>query len=61
MAVYYKWIKGCHSGATLTNGLWTYLTWGSGTSGIEQMPQLKANTGKNDDTQNQDFGYFFNV
>ena len=58
MAVYYKWIKGCHSGATLTNGLWTYLTWGSGTSGIEQMPQLKANTGKNDDTQNQDFGYF---
>ena len=65
MAVYYKWIKGCQAGAKLANtegasdaGLWTYLTWGSGTTGVEQMPLLKANIGKDDTTQSKNFGYF---
>ena len=57
MAVYYKWIKGCASGASLTGGLWTYLKWGSGDGGVNQMPRLTVNTGKNDTSQTKDLGY----
>lgn len=57
MAVYYKWIKGCAPGASLTSGLWTYLKWGSGDSGTSQMPTLHINTGKNDTTQSGEMGY----
>lgn len=57
MAVYYKWIKGCAPGASLTDGLWTYLKWGTGTVGTNQMPTLHINTGKNDSAQSVDLGY----
>lgn len=64
MAVYYKWIKGCQAGAKLSGtdaGLWTYLKWGSGTTGIDQMPTLHANVGKNDTTQSANFGYLLST
>lgn len=57
MAVFYKWIKGCEVGSGLTSGLWTYLKWGSGTTGIDQMPTLHVNAGKNDTTQTTNLGY----
>lgn len=57
MAVFYKWIKGCEPGASLTDKQWTYLKWGSGNSGVNQMPRLYSNSGKNDDTQGTDLGY----
>ncbi len=64
MAVYYKWIKGCQAGAKLAStegtsdaGLWTYLKWGTGTTGIDQMPTLYTNVGKNDETQTGELGY----
>lgn len=68
MAVYYKWIKGCQAGAKLANsegqsdaGLWTYLKWGTGTTGINQMPTLYGNIGKNDITQSANFGYLLST
>ena len=30
MAVFYKGIKGCSTGASLNKGLWTYITWSNG-------------------------------
>lgn len=55
MAVYYKWIKGCASGANLSEGLWTYIKWGnkstfssSDTNQTGALPQLYARIGKDD-------------
>lgn len=59
MAVYYKWIKGCSSGANLDSGLWTYINWGnksafssSDTNQTEALPQLYARIGKDDTSIN---------
>lgn len=56
MAVYYKWIKGCATNATLTEGAWTYLTWG-GTVGTAttSLPKLEITTGR--DGVKTDLGY----
>ena len=40
MAVFYKWLKGCESGASLDVGQWSYITWGGktgSTSGVENV------------------------
>lgn len=60
MAVYYKWIKGCSSGANLDSGLWTYLKWGSGTAGlsVSNLPHIYTYTGKQDNPETEnDLGY----
>ena len=60
MAVYYKWIKGCAPGASLTKGLWTYLKWGSGDAGTStnNLPHIYTYTGKQDNpTTENDLGY----
>ena len=60
MAVYYKWIKGCQTGASLTGGLWTYLEWGSGDAGTStnNLPHIYTYTGKQDNpTTKNDLGY----
>lgn len=60
MAVYYKWIKGCAPGASLTKGLWTYLKWGSGDAGTStnNLPHIYTYTGKQDTpTTENDLGY----
>ena len=56
MSVFYKRVKGCAAGASLTSGLWTYLTWGttyrdSDSIGEEvlHMPTLSVAKGKEDD------------
>lgn len=56
MAVYYKWIKGCATNATLTEGAWTYLTWGDtvGTT-TASLPKLEIATGW--DGAKTDLGY----
>ena len=47
MAIYYKWIKGCASGANLQDGAWTYLTWGNEiTDTISSLPKLEISCGK---------------
>ena len=71
MAVYYKWIKGCAAGSTLTSGLWTYLKWGGnansannddGSAGktTNNLPHIYTYIGKEDnpdpETEN-DLGY----
>ena len=55
MAVYYKWIKGCASSATLGTKQWTYINWGSknafsssDTNQTTALPQLYARIGKDD-------------
>lgn len=71
MAVYYKWIKGCAAGSTLTSGLWTYLKWGGnanstnnadGSAGktTNNLPHIYTYIGKKDnpETENEnDLGY----
>ena len=60
MAVYYKWIKGCASGASLDSGLWTYLKWGSGTAGlsVNNLPHIYTYRGKQDNPETEnDLGY----
>ena len=44
MAVFYKWIKGCPEGASLNNGLWTYITWSNSSSGkwFDYLPQISV-------------------
>lgn len=60
MAVYYKWIKGCSEGSTLTNGLWSYIKWGSGdaSTNTNNLPTLWTDIGKSDSGQENDLGYF---
>ena len=68
MAVYYKWIKGCSEGSTLTSGLWSYIKWaGNSTSAptgkINDLPYLYVAKGKKDDLDTsidevKDLGYF---
>ena len=53
MAVFYKWIKGCTSGADITSGLWTYLQWGGEnqtevTGTVVDLPKITILKGKND-------------
>lgn len=59
MAVYYKWIKGCSSGATLVDGAWTYITWGTninaGTSMTGVLPKIEIANGR--DGSRTDLGY----
>ena len=69
MAVYYKWIKGCAAGSTLTSGLWTYLKWGGnansvnnadGSAGktINNLPHIYVYIGKKDNPETEnDLGY----
>lgn len=69
MAVYYKWIKGCAAGSSLTEGLWTYLKWGGnansvnnadGSAGktINNLPHIYAYIGKKDNPETEnDLGY----
>ena len=69
MAVYYKWIKGCAAGSSLTEGLWTYLKWGgnansvnnaNGSAGktINNLPHIYAYIGKKDNPETEnDLGY----
>lgn len=69
MAVYYKWIKGCAAGSTLTSGLWTYLKWGGnansannddGSAGktINNLPHIYTYIGKEDNPEiENDLGY----
>ena len=64
MAVYYKWIKGCASGSTLTTGLWTYLKWGNGATGdptkksTDNLPHIYTYIGKQDNPETEnDLGY----
>ena len=69
MAVYYKWIKGCAAGSTLTSGLWTYLKWGGnansantadGSAGktINNLPHIYTYIGKKDNPETEnDLGY----
>ena len=57
MAVYYKWIKGCASGADLTKGAWTYITWGNTVNGsAAALPKLEVCAGR--DGSRTDLGYF---
>ena len=58
MAVYYKWIKGCATNANLSNGLWSYLKWGEGTSGtsVNNLPTLYTSDGRVDEPSNS-LGY----
>lgn len=60
MAVYYKWIKGCASGADLKTGAWTYITWGTKVSSKanEALPKLTIQTGRNSTEAGTDLGYF---
>ena len=60
MAVYYKHIKGCEAGASLTSGAWSYISWGTGTdiTKTDVMPQLRISTGKNDTATSGSLGYF---
>ena len=69
MAVYYKWIKGCAAGSTLTSGLWTYLKWGGnadstnnadGSTGktTNNLPHIYTYIGKEDNPKTEnDLGY----
>ena len=69
MAVYYKWIKGCAAGSTLTSGLWTYLKWGGnansannddGSAGktTNNLPHIYTYIGKEDNPKiENDLGY----
>ena len=69
MAVYYKWIKGCAAGSTLTSGLWTYLKWGGnansannddGSAGktTNNLPHIYTYIGKKDNPEAEnDLGY----
>ena len=69
MAVYYKWIKGCAAGSTLTSGLWTYLKWGGnansannadGSAGktTNNLPHIYTYIGKKDNPETEnDLGY----
>lgn len=69
MAVYYKWIKGCAEGASLTKGLWTYLKWGGRTENgtdvdagksADNLPHIYTYTGKQDNPEKEnenDLGY----
>lgn len=63
MAVYYKWIKGCASGSSLTDGLWTYLKWGGGADvaagkTTNNLPHIYTYIGKKDNPENEnDLGY----
>lgn len=61
MAVYYKWIKGCASGANLSEGLWTYIKWGSGNASlsVNNLPTLYTTNGKVDTPdEDRNLGYF---
>ena len=72
MAVYYKWIKGCQTGASVDSGLWSFITWGRTHStneptssdslssyGTSVMPRLKIKIGKDNTNENPvDLGYF---
>ena len=60
MAVYYKWIKGCASGADLKTGAWTYITWGTKVSSKanEALPKLTIQTGRDSTEAGTDLGYF---
>lgn len=61
MAVYYKWIKGCASGANLSEGLWTYIKWGNGdvSSSVDNLPTLYTTKGKVDTPEDsRSLGYF---
>lgn len=56
MAVYYKWIKGCASGATLTDGAWSYITWGNTVGdSTAALPKIEICTGR--DGSKTDLGY----
>lgn len=57
MAVYYKWIKGCSTSASLTTGAWTYITWGNtvGTSMENSLPKIEVADGR--DGTKTDLGY----
>lgn len=63
MAVYYKWIKGCAVGSSLTDGLWTYLKWGGGTNvtagkTTNNLPHIYTYIGKEDNPKTEnDLGY----
>lgn len=64
MAVYYKWIKGCESGAGLDKGSWTYIKWGTAkdktTADLtkEVMPTIFVNSnGKNDTEHSFNLGH----
>lgn len=62
MAVYYKWIKGCAPGATLDDGQWSYISWGtSNQNNTDALPTLKITSGKKDVSNVDnvtDLGYF---
>lgn len=62
MAVYYKWIKGCAPGATLDDGQWSYISWGtSNKNNTDALPTLKITNGKKDISNVDnvtDLGYF---
>lgn len=61
MAVYYKWIKGCAPGATLTSEQWSYITWGTGgENNIDALPTLRITKGRQDIATETDInlGYF---
>ena len=53
MAVYYKWIKGCSTSATLLDGAWSYITWGGvvGES-TTSLPTIEVCTGRDGDKIN---------
>ena len=69
MAVYYKWIKGCAAGSTLTSGLWTYLKWGGNANSANNaddsagkttnnLPHIYTYIGKKDNPETEnDLGY----
>ena len=47
MAVYYKWIKGCASGANLSDGAWSLISWGSTVGeSTSSLPKLEISTGR---------------
>ena len=63
MAVYYKWIKGCSEGSTLSSGLWSYIKWAGNaniTAGktVDNLPHIYTYIGKQDSPETEnDLGY----
>ena len=67
MAVFYKWLKGCTEGASLTSKQWSYVTWGNNGTKTEgegesqhevldtpttnAMPKLYVSAGKEDNPE----------
>lgn len=44
MAVFYKWLKGCESGASLDVGQWSYIAWGGKTGSISGVENVASDT-----------------